>query len=268
MGAEENSVLPEPAAIEFAGADDARLFFSGPPRRLTGTIPLVNNSSAKQNLRAISVSAGDLRGVAQLPLREFPFAARLYPGEQAAIRGSIALDSGTPPGTYEIEVQIGSKTVPATVYVTEVVDLRAEPSVVTILAGSASSYTRTMIVQNLGNVPLPSGSRCETPIFDSFDTATSMLIGLRKADRKSVETMTKGVLDEWAELQAGTLVISREPMVLRPGQKAVVDLEFQLPPELKPLRHYRTSIELYNAVVAVDIYTTAKIGGSYKKKSD
>ena len=29
-------------AIQFAGSDDARLFFSGPPQGLSGNIPLVN----------------------------------------------------------------------------------------------------------------------------------------------------------------------------------------------------------------------------------
>ena len=261
----EGSVVPEPPAIEFAGPDEARLFFSGPPRRLTGSIPLINTTETRQNLRSLAVEGGELLGSAQVPLREFPFTVRLSAGEQASVRGVIALDSRTPPGSYEIQIKIGSKTVPATVHVTEVVDLIAHPGSLTILAGSDSSYTRKVTVHNAGNVPLLSGTRCETPVFDSFDPVTSMLVGLHKADRKTTDTMVKAVLDEWADLQAGTLVVHRDPLVLRPGQTEVVDLEFELPAELKPLRHYRANLQLYNAVITLEIYTSARIANTRKK---
>lgn len=264
MGSEGSDLISQASPIEFAGAENARLFFSGPPGRLTGSIPLVNTTESRQNLRCLEVNGGDLMGSARKPLRDFPFTVRLSAGEQASVRGVIALDSRTPPGSYEIEVRIGSRIVPATVHVSEVVDLIAHPGSLTILAGSESSYTREVTVHNAGNIPLLSGTRCETPIFDSFDPVTSMLVGLHKSDRKSNETMVKAVLDEWADLQAGTLVIHREPLVLRPGQTEVVDLEFELPPELKPLRHYKASLQLYNAVLNLEIYTSAKIAGKKK----
>jgi hypothetical protein len=264
MGSEATSLPPEPPTIEFAGSPDARLFFSGPPHRLTGTIPLINTTAAKQNLRSLSVNGGELLGRAQLPLREVPFSVRLGPAEQADIRGVIALHSTTPPGSYDIEMQIGSKTVPATAHVSEVVDLESQPASLTILAGGDSSYIRKVTVHNAGNIPLLSGSRCETPIFDSFDPQTAGLIGLSRADRKSSESMLKGALEEMAELHAGMLVITREAIVLRPGETRVVDLEFQLPPELKPLRHYRATLQLYNALLGIEIYTSAKINSKRK----
>lgn len=266
MSADGDIQLSGQAGIQFAGPDDARLIFSGPPQRLTGTIPLINTGADKQKLRSLSVAAGTLRGPARFPLQEFPFSAKLYPGEQAAVPAVIALDPRTPPGSYEIEVSLGEKSLPATVHVTEVVNLQMEPTEITILAGSASSYTRKFIAQNLGNTDLPTGARCEAPLFDSFDLVSSMLIGLHKADKSCASEMVRGFLSEWAELQGGTLVVNREPMILRPGQKVAVDVEFQLPPTLKPFRHYRASLQLYNATLAVDIYTTAKVGSSAKPK--
>ena len=260
MGANGNTLSSEKQAIQLAGPKGARLFFSGPPRALTGTIPLVNSGAGKQRIQSVSVSAGNLKGAAGLPLREFSFYAKLYPGEQANVSGTIMLDRRTEPGSYDIEITVGSRTLPATVHVTEVVDLRMQPHEITILTGSASSYTRKFIIENAGNVDLPIGARCEAPIFDSFDLVSSMLIGLHKADKDSAESMVKGFLQEWSELQAGTLVINREPMTLHPGQKVAIDAEFQLPPELKRLRHYHANLQLYNATLSVDIYTTAKAG--------
>lgn len=245
-------------AIQFAGSDDAPLFFSGPPQSLSGNIPLVNKGVEKQKIRTIGVTAESLQGPASLPLTEIPFYAKLYPGQQASVTGMIALDAKTRPGKYEFQVTLGGKTVPATAQVAEVVDFRITPSDITILAGSSKTFTRQFVIENAGNVDLPTGSKCECPIFDSFDLITGLLTGLHNADKTSVETMVKGFLDEWANLEVGTLVIHRSPVTLHPGDKITVDVDFELPSGLKPLRHYYANLQLYNALLGVDIYTTAK----------
>jgi hypothetical protein len=246
-------------AIQFAGSAESRLVFSGPPQALSGRIPLINTTGDKQKLRAFPVKAKDLQGPAELPLREVPFFVRLAPGEQASVPGSFSLDPSTPPGTYEFDIEVGAKSVAVTAFVTEVVDLAMQPESITILAGSAKSYKRQFVAENRGNVALPTGDRCEAPLFDSFDLVGSMLTGLRKSDKTSASTMVKGFLQQWSELEAGTLVVTREPMILRPGEKVTVEAEFHLPADLKPLRHYRSSLQIYNATLAVDIYTTATI---------
>ena len=94
-------------------------------------------------------------------------------------------------------------------HVTVVVDLFVEPTDVTILAGSGI-VPRQFVVENRGNTNLPVGDRCEAPIFDSYDLASSLVIGLHKSDKSSLTEMVKSFLTEWGDLQAGTLVIKRE----------------------------------------------------------
>jgi hypothetical protein len=260
MGMNVDTPISEHGAVHLAGPEDTRLRFSGPPKSLTGTIPLVNTGSEKQKIRSVAVKSDKLLGAARLPLREIAFYARLYGGEQVSVPATLVLDPQTPPGSYDLELTVGARTLAATANVSEVVDLRLDPVDVTILAGSATSYTRTLVVENAGNVSLPTGAQCEAPIFDSFDLVSTFLIGLNKGDRQSAESMTKAFLNEWANLKGGTLVTKRKAMVLAPGQKLAVDIEFHLPADLKPLRHYRANLQLYNAVLSVDIYTTAKAG--------
>jgi hypothetical protein len=260
MGTNGNTLPSEQTTVHLAGQEDTRLRFSGPPKNLTGTIPLVNTGSEKQKIRSLAVNSEKLLGAARLPLREIPFYARLYGGEQVSIPATLVLDPQTPPGSYDLELTAGERTLRATAYVSEVVDLRLDPVQITILAGSATSYTRTLVVENAGNVALPTGAQCEAPIFDSFDLVSTFLIGLNKGDRQSAESMAKAFLNEWADLRAGTLVTKRKAMVLAPGQKLAVDIEFHLPADLKPLRHYRANLQLYNATLSVDIYTTGKAG--------
>ncbi|HXR78292.1 MAG TPA: hypothetical protein VN737_20100 [Bryobacteraceae bacterium] len=264
MGTNGNTPLSEQATVHLAGPEDTRLRFSGPPKSLTGTLPLVNTGPEKQKIRSVAVNSDKLLGAARLPLREIPFYARLYGGEQVSVPATLVLDPQTPPGSYDLEFTVGMRTLAATAYVSEVVDLRLDPVQITILVGSATSYTRTLVVENAGNVALPTGSHCEAPIFDSFDLVSTFLVGLNKGDRQSAESMAKAFLNEWADLKAGTLITKRKAMVLAPGQKLAVDIEFQLPGDLKPLRHYRANLQLYNATLSVDIYTTAKTGSGAK----
>ncbi len=245
-------------AIQLAAVDQSPVFFSGPPQALQGNIPLVNTGAEKEKIRSIAVRAQDLRGPASLPLGEIPFYAKLQAGQQASVPGMIALDPTTPPGKYDFEIMVAGRSVPATAQVAEVVDFRITPSNITILAGSATTYTRQFVIENAGNVDLPTGSKCEATIFDSFDLITGLLTGLHNADRTTVETMVKGFLDEWANLEVGTLTISRTPVTVHPGDKLTVDVDFKLPTGLKPLRHYYANLQLYNATLGVDIYTTAK----------
>jgi hypothetical protein len=266
MAANGSASPVERHTVQLASREGTRLHFSGPPSGLTGTIPLINTGPDKQKIRTVAVNTEKLQGPARLPLREFGLNARLYGGTQANVPAMIVLNSQTQPGKYDFEVTVGGRTLPATAHVSEVVDLRINPNQVTILAGPNTSYKRTFVLENAGNVPLPTGAQCEAPIFDSFDLLSSLVIGLHKGDRASAESMAKAFLNEWADLQAGILVTRRNPIVLRPGQKTAVDVEFQLPPNLKPLRHYRANLQLFDATVGVDIYTSLNYGSKRKSK--
>jgi len=265
MGANGTTLPSESQTLHLAGPADTRLHFSGPPRELTGTIPIVNKGTEKQKIRSIVVKSGKLRGAARLPLHEIPFYARLHGGEQAIVPTTLVLDAQTPPGRYDLEFTVGPSTLAATAYVSEVVDLRLDPTQITILVSSATSYARTLVVENAGNVPLPTGPQCDAPIFDSFDLIGTFLTGLNKGDRESVESMARAFLNEWADLKVGMLVTKRPAIILAPGEKRAIEVEFHVPDDLKPLHHYQVNLQLYNAALALDIYTTAKAGSGKTK---
>jgi hypothetical protein len=269
MSTNGNALPAEEQTVHLAGPEGIRLRFSGPPRNLIGAIPLVNTGTDKKKVRSLTVKSEKLQGPARLPLQQIPFYARLSGGEQASVPASFALDPQTAPGSYDFELTVGSRTLPATADVDEIVDLRINPAKITILAGAATSYTRTINAENHGNVPLPTGAQCDAPLFDSYDLVSSMLMGLHKGDPTSAESLAKAFLSEWAQLQVGTLITKRKAITISPGQKVAVDTEFVLPANLKPLRHYHANLQLYNAWLSVEIYTSANYGterGSGKSK--
>jgi hypothetical protein len=206
------------------------------------------------------VASGNLTGAAGVQMNEIPFYARLHAGEQASVPAKIMLSPHTPAGDHDFELKVGSRTRPATAHVSEVVDLKIDPTQITLLVGAATSYTRTLTATNQGNVALLTGAQCDAPIFDSYDLVSAFLMGLHKSDRKSIDDMVRSFLSQWADLQVGTLITKRPAMTIQPGQQVSVDVEFQVPANLKPLRHYRASLQLYNATVEVDIYTSGRAG--------
>jgi hypothetical protein len=227
----------------------------------------VNQTAEKVKLRSMGINASKLLGAARLPLNEIAFTARLAPGEQVNVQSTIGIDPQTPPGVYPMQLMIGGNSVEAVAHVTEVVDLRIQPDEITLLAGKDLVYEREFVIENAGNVPLPSGERCEAPLLDSMDLITSMLVGLSHARGEENKKQVQSWLSEWGQLAVGTLTVVREPMILAPGQKIAITARFELPPNLAPLRHYRASLQIYNATVAIDIYTTAK-GGTKPPPND
>jgi hypothetical protein len=135
-----------------------------------------------------------------------------------------------------------------------------EPTAVTLLVGANRVIEREFVVENAGNVPLPLGDRCETPLLDSIDFITAFREGLRKNVGVELKARVEKILDEIGRVQVGPLVVERERVTLRPGERRQITARFELPEDIKPSRHYRAVLELYNATLMVDIYTTEKAG--------
>ena len=250
-----------PAAAFSATSGAETLVIAGPPHALCGRLRLRNDSEEKLKVRGFALRdrAGE-KGARKLNATTMQAAARLRPGEQAMVAVQLAVGGQTTPGVYELEVEIGDKTLPVQAHVTEHVDFKMEPSAVTLLVGSNRVIEREFVAENAGNVPLPLGERCETPLLDSIDFITALQEGLRKTVGEELKPRLEKVLDEIGRVQVGSLVVERERVTLRPGERRTMTARFVLPEDIKPSRHYRAVLELYNAVLSVDIYTTEKAG--------
>jgi hypothetical protein len=252
-----------PAAVFPASSEAETLVIAGPPHALVGRLPLRNDSEEKLKVRGFALrDRGSEKGARQLSATTMRAAARLRPGEQAMVAVQLAVSGQTAPGVYEMEVEIGGKTLPVQAHVTEHVDFKMEPSAVTLLVGSNPVIERAFVAENAGNVPLPLGERCETPLLDSIDFITALQEGFRKTVGEDLKPRVEKIMDEIGRVQVGALVVERERVILRPGERRPMTARFVLPADIKPSRHYRAVLELYNATLSVDIYTTEKAGGA------
>jgi hypothetical protein len=250
-----------PAAALSASAETEKLVVAGPPHALHGQLQLRNDSDEKIKLRSLAVHdrAGD-KGARKPRTATMHAAARLRPGEEALVGMRLEVSGQTAPGVYQMEVEIGDRSVPVQAHVTEHVDFKMEPSAVTLLVGANRVIEREFVAENAGNVPLPLGERCETPLLDSIDFITALREGLRKTVGIELKSRMEKILDQIGQVQVGPLVVQRERVTLRPGERRQITARFELPEDIKPSRHYRAVLELYNATLLVDIYTTEKAG--------
>jgi hypothetical protein len=250
-----------PTTALSASSETETLVVAGPPHALCGRLRLRNDSEEKLKVRgfALRERAGK-KGAPKLSAATMQAAARLRPGEEAVVAMHLAVSGQTTPGVYVMEVEIGDRTLPVEAHVTEHVDLKLEPSALTLLVGSNLEIEREFVFENVGNVALPLGERCEAPLLGSTDLVTALRESLRNNVGEELKSRIEKMLDEIGRVQIGSLVIERERVTLSPGERRQLKVRFVLPEDIKPSRHYWAVLGLYNATLTVDIYTTEKAG--------
>jgi hypothetical protein len=242
--------------MALAESADAPVIFRGSPRSLRGAIHLVNRSGKKVKLNAAPIHSEHLKGPSLQPLSEVTFGARLAPGQEATVPAFLEIEPNTPPGIYQAEIEIDGQRQPVEAHVSEALDFGIQPDGVTILADNQLSFEREFEVENLGNIPLSTSKRLEATLITSVGVLESFQAGLKQAIEQDLKEKLKSMLNEYANQQVGTLVVTQEQFTLKPGEKRRTKAIFTLPSDLEPFRHYQAVLELYNASLTVDVYTT------------
>jgi hypothetical protein len=252
------ALQPAPASdlLRLEHAEDEPIVFYGPPMSLRGTLRLHNRSSEKVRLPAVALDLPKLRGPALQPLGRLPVLARVYPNQQARVPAVLNLDPSTPPGTYEGSLQIGDRRQPVRLHVTEQVDLRVQPTSVSLFTEGTLAFPREFVVENAGNVPLRLGHECIFPLGDAAELRTAVRQGLRGAcDAKETDDVIKSILCAWSQQQVGTVSVKREDVTLEPGETRPLTLTFTVPDDLQPFRRYVADLPLYTAALHLEVVT-------------
>jgi len=250
--------------------EDEPIVFYGPPTRLRGTLRLHNRSTEKLKLPMVALDLPKLRGPAKQPLDVLPMFGRVYANQQTRVPAVLNLDPSTPPGTYDGSLQIAGRRQPVRLHVTERIDLRFEPTDVSLFTEGTLVFTRDFVAENAGNVPLRLGEECVVPLGDTADLQAAVRRGLRgacDAEKKS-EDVIKSLLCAWSQQQVGTVSIKREDITLQPGETRPATVTFSIPDDLQPFRRYVTHLPLYNAALRLEVVTGQfKSGRRSEKRS-
>lgn len=245
-----------PAPISLAHAADEPLVFYGPPERLAGTLRLRNRTADKAKLAALALDLPGLVGAAGEPVREVPLSIRLYPGEQVETPVALAMDSRTPPGTYEGKLTVNGASRALVCHVIQNLDLRVHPEVVRLFTEGQREFESRFVAENAGNVPIRLGVRCKAPLIDSMESRAALRQGLAEAcaegDRGDALRALLGAL---SDQQVGLVEFVRPDVTLKPGEVYTGTATVVLPEDLRSFRRYTADVELYNAKGLLEVYT-------------
>lgn len=238
-----------------AHAEDEPLVFYGQPGAIRGAVRLHNTSNEKVKLYGMPLDTPDIRGPGGAPLRQLQLSARLYAHQQATVPVMLQVDPATAPGTYEVSLQLGDRRRTAVVHVSEKIDLRLEPSRVSLHTEGEYVFQREFVVQNAGNVSLRLGSKCLALLVNPMELPAALRLGLKDACDQEPAEVLKAFLCAWSRRQVGNISLTREDITLEPGETRIETCTFTLPDNLRSFRRYDADMALYNATLHVTVYT-------------
>lgn len=229
----------------FLAPEDEPLVLTGPPTRLAGRLALRNPGTTRLVVRDAGFS--DPSGILFAgPMQRALPPLVLRPDQGRSIPLSFALDPTTPPGEYRVELNLAGESRPAVLHVTEVFSLTLRPGSFVVTNEPNLIQQKRIVVTNTGNVAFTIGDIGEVELKDDLAWERAIRIAVEPwSDQAGVdiEKLVVAVLDEVRRREelTGTLMVSimGDPVEVRPGETATVDLEITLPEGLPRSSRYR-----------------------------
>jgi len=218
------------------GAPPGPVTLTGPPRAIRGQLRLGNDSNERVAVRGFAVRAKSL----ELSEGRGSLRARLEPGVSTDLDATLSLARTTPPGDYQVRLDVNGQEVEALVRVSADPSLRVTPSMV--LAG-AGSTTVQLEIANTGNVSL------DLPVL-----ARSRLV----ADAEVAPPLFGGSSTTGTPTDVDVVLRLKKAVALAPGAKQQIDAVVDVPEGLDAERRYLALLPLSTATLRVIVPPTEK----------
>ncbi|MBM7808041.1 hypothetical protein JOD57_003878 [Geodermatophilus bullaregiensis] len=236
-----------PDGLLVAADQDRPAEFVGPPHALTGRLFLRRTDERALMLTRCDALAATLGGTADLqgPAEARVARATVLRGREAGeVSVRLSLDRHTPPGRYEIEIEIGGERVAAVATVMDVASLDIRPTSFILDNAPKLVQEKTVVVRNRGNVPLRVTDIGGVPLDDERLDCRLLRGALKEwtaREERSVESyfVEVGRQAHKALERAGLLRVHVQgaPFVLAPGEIRTITLAIEVPSTLD--RHTR-----------------------------
>ena len=129
---------------------DKAMTFSGPPYRCVGTLHVRNLSDSKLKVRYLPAVSND----PALSCDQLFCQVQLQPNAEQTVQARLNMSRSTPPGKYQVNIEIGQKTVCAQVEVLEHDVLKIQPNRTVLEGGPGDILTKTINFHNQGNTEI------------------------------------------------------------------------------------------------------------------
>ncbi len=222
---------------------DDEIILSGAPSSLRGQVTLQNKTDEKIFVRELPVkNAKNTPAV-------FPLHTILKPHEIKSKLVYYSMEPQTPPGTYEMNIQIGNANKNVKMIVHEELDIQLSPQEI-VLEGIEPGlvHSKEILFSNNGNIAVTIPTIKHNTITDMDLICRNLSQAVRtngdEGIEKTLDAFTKGVkhdLTEWVNVS-----IKETGQAIEPGQTILLHLTITLPKEINKNYHYTGDIRMFD----------------------
>lgn len=236
------------AAAELADTgDDRPLEFSGTPGALRGHVDL-RNSQPRQvllsRIDALTASVTGDAGVAGVRAARVARATVLPADGTRRVPVTLGVDRHTPPGRYEVDLEVAGRQRRAVLTVLEDLAMGLEPTTLVVGNRPGVAQEKLVVVRNGGNVPLQLADIGAVPLDDERLDCRALRGALREWSGRPDATVEGFVVEVGRQAhqaldRAGILRVhvADAPLEVPPGEQRTLTLSIEVPSTLD--RHTR-----------------------------
>ncbi len=238
----------------------------GYPKSCRGHVELINKSAGSIEPKAIAIT--NLPGSEQRLPPAVRVSARLAPHQRLRVPIEMALDPTTPPGTYSAQLSCGSQKEDLVIHVLENWDLQILPHNVNIVGSTERRVAVRIFVTNLGNTEYALYGPVSLCLEHDLEIRRHLDSALRAAGKQGFEKFLDRFVQELSEaaVSEASLHFKPEQATIPPGETRAVELEIELPEDLKQNRVYKGTMKFRNAKVVLELDCTGVREGSPRRQ--
>jgi hypothetical protein len=231
---------------EHMGLGENEIILSGPPLSLRGPVVLHNSTDEHLFVRELPMKNAQNADIV------LPVHTTLKPRERKSQNLYYAIDPCTPPGTYEMNLQVGNESKKVTLIVHENLEVQLSPQNI-VLEGIQPGFqhTKEILFSNKGNIALTIPTIKHNTLTDMDLICRNLSLAVRtngdEGIEKTLDAFTKGLkkdITDWVDIS-----IAEAGQVVEPGQTILLHLNIILPADVNKNYHYTGEIRIFDQII-------------------
>ena len=249
---------------ERIGSKEDVIILSGPPSSLNGLVTFHNESDEKILVRDLMVHTHKNQDVV------LPVGVILQPREVKAHLITYSMDPHTPPGRYEMTVQLGKTRKKVLMVVHESMHIQLSPRKM-VLNGieGGQVHEKEVLFSNMGNIDLFVPSIRHGTIQDRDITCRNLGLALRtdaeEGVEKTLDVFTRGIKKDLSDFVK--ISIKEAGEVVKPGQAILLHIAMTVPKVLKKNYNYEGEFSFYYKAIRYQLIDKTPVENPQRQKS-
>lgn len=245
------------------------IILSGPPDELAGYITLNNTMDESVFIKDIALHPADRadknkKAPVQNVHNRIQINTALLPQSKKSFELLHQLDSTTPPGNYEMMMDIGGELKKTKLIVHENLDIQFTPDHLTLSGINAGAvHTREINFVNQGNIPVTIPNIRHNTMLDMDIICRNLSNAVREKGTEGTEATLDSFVNGIKKDMADWVKISIKEAgeVIEPGKNILLHVQIELPKDLQEQRFYEGEIRIFNQLLKYQIVqnTTPRI---------